>query len=158
MEGILPKQSDIDPSGGSPRVIGIDEEPAEAVLSILATGTARSLLGELYHQPTTLSALADRTDNSVQNATYHVNRLADVGLVEVIDTWYSERGREMDVYAPTNDPLVLVGGNWASESESEGGTGTDSQSDSPNPARGEVATGGVSELDDLGTLLDSFAD
>ena len=30
--------------------------------------------------------------------------------MEVIETWYSEQGREMDVYAPTNSALALFAG------------------------------------------------
>ena len=31
--------------------------------------------------------------------------------MDVVDTWYSSRGNEMKVYAPTNEPLVLVAGD-----------------------------------------------
>ena len=34
----------------------------------------------------------------------------DHNVVTVVDSWYSEKGRDMDVYAPAGDPLVLVAG------------------------------------------------
>ncbi|NIU66678.1 MAG: ArsR family transcriptional regulator, partial [Actinobacteria bacterium] len=45
-----------------------------------------------------------------QNAQYHLGRLEDAGAVEVVDTVYSEKGREMKVYAPADEPLVVVAG------------------------------------------------
>jgi hypothetical protein len=42
--------------------------------------------------------------------------MREAGLVEVIDTIYSEKGREMKVYAPADRPLVMfAGGESASE-------------------------------------------
>lgn len=115
MTQLLPQRSEVDVGDRPARVVSIDESAADAVFSILSTQTARAMLVELYREPTTLSALADRTDISVQNATYHLDRLQNSGLVEVVDTWYSARGREMDVYAPTSDPLLLVAGDVDSD-------------------------------------------
>lgn len=117
MTGLLPLRSEVDVGDRPPRMVGIDEETADAMFSVLSTQTARALLVELYRQPATLSEVADRTDISLQNATYHMNRLMDSGLVEVVDTWYSERGKAMDVYAPTSEPLVLVAGTVDSDAD-----------------------------------------
>lgn len=93
-----------------PRVIGVDSDDADDLLSALSSGTARKLLAELHEEPTTPAALADRAGTSVQNAQYHLGKLADAGLIEVVDTCYSEKGREMKVYAPTDRPLVVFAG------------------------------------------------
>jgi len=81
------------------------------VFSVLSSEVARSILGELYRSPTTQSDLADRLDTSIQNVNYHLDNLAEAGLVTVVDEWYSEKGTEMDVYAPAGEPLVLIAGN-----------------------------------------------
>lgn len=122
MTQLLPQRSEVEVDDRSSRMIGVDEAAADAVFSILSTGTARAMLVELYREPTTLSTLADRTDISVQNATYHLDRLQESGLVEVVDTWYSARGREMDVYAPTSDPLLLVAGDVDDDVDTRGRT------------------------------------
>ena len=93
-----------------PRVIGVDSDDADDLLSALSSGTARKLLAELHEEPTTPSNLAERADTSVQNAQYHLGKLADAGLIEVVDTIYSEKGREMKVYAPTDRPLIVFAG------------------------------------------------
>nr|WP_276275827.1 helix-turn-helix domain-containing protein [Halomicroarcula sp. SYNS111] len=55
--------------------------------------------------------MADRVDTSLQNAQYHLKKLKKAGAVEIVDTAYSEKGREMDVYAPANQPLVICAGD-----------------------------------------------
>ncbi|WP_435063502.1 helix-turn-helix domain-containing protein [Halobaculum sp. EA56] len=93
-----------------PRVIGVDGDDADAVLAALSSDTARSILAALHDSPGPASDVADRVDTSLQNAQYHLKRLRDAGVVEVTGTVYSEKGREMDVYAPADGPLVLVAG------------------------------------------------
>jgi DNA-binding transcriptional ArsR family regulator len=111
MSGLLPSPSDAEPPEGEPRVIGVDESDAEALLSALSADTARSLLAEVHDDPGTPSELADRADTSLQNAQYHIEKLADADLIEVIDTRYSEKGREMNVYGARDAPVVLFAGS-----------------------------------------------
>lgn len=60
--------------------------------------------------PATPSELSDRTDESLQTVSYHLGKLEDAGLIHVADTRYSNQGREMAIYAPPDDPvLVFVG-------------------------------------------------
>ena len=80
------------------------------MLEALSSDTAREILSTLYDEPTTASELADAVDTSIQNARYHLEKLQDADLIEPVDTWYSSRGTEMTVYAPTNEPLVLAAG------------------------------------------------
>jgi DNA-binding transcriptional ArsR family regulator len=112
MADLLP--SSPDPSagdGGDPRVIGVDSDDADDLLDALQSETARDLLGVLYDEPATPSGLAEEVDTSIQNVRYHLDKLADADLVEVADTIYSEKGREMKVYAPAAKPLVVFAGN-----------------------------------------------
>ncbi|MFB6228901.1 MAG: ArsR/SmtB family transcription factor [Halobacteriales archaeon] len=94
-----------------PRVIGLDSEDADDLLAAMSSETARRLLSSLHDSPATPSELADRIDTSIQNAQYHLEKLEDAGAIEVADTVYSEKGREMSVYAPADEPLVVVAGD-----------------------------------------------
>lgn len=94
-----------------PDVIAIDDEAVNDVFSALSSATARSILTTLYVQPRTASDLADEVDTSLQNVNYHLSNLDDSGLIEIVDTWYSDQGREMKVYTPTNRALVLFAGD-----------------------------------------------
>jgi len=111
MADLLPSTSDATPSeDAEPRVVGVDSDAADDVLAALSSETARELLGALHEDPATPSELADAVDTSLQNTQYHLGNLEDADVVEVADTIYSEKGREMKVYAPADQPLVLFAG------------------------------------------------
>jgi len=94
----------------TPRLVELDDEAAEAVFAALSAETARAILGRLYDGPGTATDVAEAADTSLQNARYHLEKLQAADLVEAVDTWYSSRGTEMTVYAPTNEPLVVAAG------------------------------------------------
>ncbi|MFB6109340.1 MAG: ArsR/SmtB family transcription factor [Halodesulfurarchaeum sp.] len=98
-----------------PRVLSLDGADAEEVFEALSSGTRRRMLERLYEAPSTPSELAETTDTSLQNVHYHLEKLADVDLIEPVGTRYSEKGAEMSVFGPTSEPLVIVEG----ESERE---------------------------------------
>jgi|GEM_PF-770873 len=93
-----------------PRLVDLDEETADEVFEALAASTTRKIFLSLHEQPQTASDLAELTDTSVQNVQYHLQKLQDADLISVVDTWYSERGSEMEVYAPDDESLVLYAG------------------------------------------------
>ena len=111
MADLLPSTSDASAAeDAEPRVVGVDSEDADDVLAALSSATARQLLSALHEDPATPSELADAVDTSLQNTQYHLGKLEDAEVVEVVDTVYSEKGREMKVYAPADQPLVLFAG------------------------------------------------
>jgi DNA-binding transcriptional ArsR family regulator len=111
MSGIFPikRSVELDENRGA-RLVDIDESVADEVFEALSSGTTRQIFKRLHESPQTASDLAEATETSLQNVQYHLEKLSDVELVEVADTWYSERGTEMKVYAPTDDALVLFAG------------------------------------------------
>lgn len=113
---LLPSSPDTTTEDTEPRVVGVDDENADALLSALSSGTARALLSACHDNPAPPSDLADEVDTSLQNAQYHLKKLEDAGAVEVVDTAYSAKGREMDVYAPADQPLVILAGEEENKS------------------------------------------
>jgi len=107
MADLLPGRRD-DDRPDAPRVVGIDGDDADEVLSALSAGTAREILSSLHEEPATASEIADRVDTTLQNTQYHLDSLTDAGLVVEADTVYSEKGREMTVYGPADRALVVV--------------------------------------------------
>jgi DNA-binding transcriptional ArsR family regulator len=110
MSGLFPLRGTVDLDDREPRLVGLDEEVADEVFEALSSTTTRRIFDSLHAEPHTASELAEATDTSVQNVQYHLEKLQSADLVEVVDTWYSERGTEMKVYAPTNESLVLFAG------------------------------------------------
>lgn len=103
-------KSDVDSDPG-PEIIDLGDRPPDDLLGAFNSSTARALLQQLRASPTYPSELAEEIDTSVQNVHYHLTKLEEADAVEAVDTVYSEKGREMTVYAPTADPLVLVSGS-----------------------------------------------
>lgn len=99
-----------------PAVLAIDDAEADEIFAALSSTTARSILAVLFEKPRTASELADEVDTSVQNVSYHLDNLEESDLVEVVETWYSDQGKEMKVYAPANEALVLFAGDGISRS------------------------------------------
>ncbi|QLH82548.1 ArsR/SmtB family transcription factor [Halosimplex pelagicum] len=107
---IFPLRSEPDVDDREPKLVDLAEADAEEVFDALGSETARSLLLELHDEPRPASELAEAVDTSVQNAQYHLTKLVAADLVEGVDTWYSESGSEMTVYAPADESLVLFAG------------------------------------------------
>jgi DNA-binding transcriptional ArsR family regulator len=107
--GLLPSEPDVSSDAGT-RVVSVDSDDADDLLSALSSGTARRILARLHEDPAPPSRVADQVDTSLQNVQYHLERLEDAGAVEVAGTAYSEKGREMNLYAPADQPLVIFAG------------------------------------------------
>jgi DNA-binding transcriptional ArsR family regulator len=110
MSSLFPLRGSVEHEQREPRLVELDEDTADEVFETLAARTTREIFLELHREPQTASDIADATDTSVQNAQYHLEKLGEADLIEVVDTWYSERGTEMNVYAPTDESLVLFAG------------------------------------------------
>lgn len=90
------------------RVLSMTDTESDDVLAALSSETGRRALRTLYEEPQTPSEVAESVDTSLQNVHYHLTNLSEAGLIEPVDTVYSEKGNEMTVYAPASDPLVFV--------------------------------------------------
>ncbi|SER18080.1 ArsR/SmtB family transcription factor [Natrinema salaciae] len=108
MARLFPFRSDTATEEGQPRVVDLEGEDADAVFGALSSTTAREIYSRLDDEPGTPSDVAEAIDSSIQNVRYHLEKLENAGLVEVVDTWYSSRGNEMSVYATTDGPLIVT--------------------------------------------------
>ncbi|MFC7255110.1 ArsR/SmtB family transcription factor [Haloplanus litoreus] len=118
MSGLLPSQLEDDVSAegeGELRVLSLTDDDAEDLIGSISSETARSILAALEDRPATASELAETVSTSLQNVRHHLGNLEEAGLVEVADTRYSVKGREMKVYAPTQDSLVVCVGSDANK-------------------------------------------
>lgn len=110
MKRLLPLKSTPEPTDEGATVLSISEEAADEVFETLSSTTARQILTLLYEKPRPASELADNTETTVQNVRYHLENLQEADLISVVDTWYSEKGTEMNVYGPTDAAVVLTAG------------------------------------------------
>lgn len=98
-------------SGDGTEIVDINEQGAGDIFETLASDTTRDVLTAIYNQSGTASEVAEHVDTSLQNVKYHLDKLQEAELIEVADTWYSEQGNEMKVYAPTNESIVVLAGD-----------------------------------------------
>jgi DNA-binding transcriptional ArsR family regulator len=82
----------------------------------LGSTKARRIFNLLQSETLPPPDIANELDLSSQTVHYHLGRLVDADLVSVVGHGYSEKGKEMDIYAADHDPLVVA---------STSGSGTD---------------------------------
>ncbi|KDE57484.1 transcriptional regulator [Halostagnicola sp. A56] len=90
-----------------PAVLSLDDAATRDVIEALSSETAYEIFRLLNETPATPSRIADQLDQSVQNVHYHLEKLESAGVIEVTDTCYSEKGREMSVFVVSEDPTLL---------------------------------------------------
>lgn len=99
------------------QTLDLTGEEADTIFDALSSQTSRGVFEHLYECPSTPSELADELDTSTQNVHYHLGKLKAADLIESVETVYSSRGVEIDVYAPTNEAIVLVTGTESRTSQ-----------------------------------------
>jgi DNA-binding transcriptional ArsR family regulator len=108
MPRLLPTQTDATVERtDSPTVLSLDDDGTRDVIEALSSETAYEIFRLLNETPATAARIADRLDQSIQNVHYHLSNLESAGVIEVTDTCYSEKGREMSVYVVSKDPTLL---------------------------------------------------
>ena len=136
--GMFPHRPPVDEPDRETRVVTLDTDEAASLCGSLASETATDILARLFEEPMTASDLAERVDTSLQNAHYHLERLRDSDLIRVVDTWYSSRGVEMNVYAPTYDEFVIVPSAVDdADGRPEGDAAVDPEDDAADPDRAD---------------------
>lgn len=89
------------------RTLDIDGEETERILTALSTASARQILSVLEDRPATASELADATDLTPQNVSYHLGKLDDADLVDTAGT-RGTGGHEATVYTATRQVVIAT--------------------------------------------------
>lgn len=107
MTSAFPVRTHVDYTPSEQTQLTIADDSQSEAFQALSSATAQSILGTLHDRPKPASEIAETVGTSVQNAQYHVAQLEENGFVESVDTWYSPKGTEMTVYAPTAQEFVV---------------------------------------------------
>ncbi|HOP66323.1 MAG TPA: helix-turn-helix domain-containing protein [Methanoregulaceae archaeon] len=83
------------------------DEKAQKIGKAISSQTANDILHILREGPRTASDLCGAMDMPMGTVKYHIENLLDAGLLEVRETRYSVKGREIKVYA-LKDQLLIV--------------------------------------------------
>lgn len=83
------------------------DERAQKIGRAISSQTANDILQLISDEPRTASDLTDTLHIPMSTVKYHLDNLLSAGLLEVRETRYSVKGREIKVYAVRNQ-LVIV--------------------------------------------------
>jgi len=84
------------------------DERAQRIAKAMASQTASDILSALRDAPLSAAEIADRLSIPLTTLKYHVENLADAGLIEVVRTKWSSKGREMKVYGLTSRLIIVT--------------------------------------------------
>ena len=94
-----------------PKLLCLDDDQTEEVLRRLSSESSQAVFRAVTEEPMAAAEVAEALDMSVQNASYHLDNLESAGLIEVLDIHYSEKGQEVDIYGPPEEPLCSFWGH-----------------------------------------------
>jgi len=83
------------------------DERAQKIGKAISSQTANDILHILSQGPKTASDLTELLHIPMGTLKYHIDNLLEVGLIEIAETRYSIKGREVKVYR-LKDQLVIV--------------------------------------------------
>jgi len=84
------------------------DERAQKIARAMASQTANAIIQAFSSGPMTSSEVARKMKIPITTATYHIDNLLEAGLLEVVDTRWSEKGREVKVYGLTDQVLIIA--------------------------------------------------
>jgi DNA-binding transcriptional ArsR family regulator len=84
------------------------DERAQKISKAMASQTASDILQLLAEGQKSLTEITDRLDIPLTTAKYHIENLLEAGLIIVAETKYSVKGREIKIYAVTNQLLIVA--------------------------------------------------
>ena len=84
------------------------DERAQKISKAMASQTASDILQLLAEDKQSLTEITDRLDIPLTTAKYHIENLLEAGLITVAEIKYSVKGREIKIYAVTNQLLIVA--------------------------------------------------
>lgn len=83
------------------------DERAKKIGKAMASSTASDVLSALSEDELTLSELSERLGQPITTLKYQIENLLDAGLVDIVRTRYSEKGRVVKVYGVRQQVVIM---------------------------------------------------
>ncbi|MCZ7385185.1 MAG: winged helix-turn-helix domain-containing protein [Candidatus Methanoperedens sp.] len=83
-------------------------EESKKITQVISNDTARQIIELLADAPLSASDIAERLQAPLTTVTYNLENLESVGLIKVEKIKYSEKGREVKIFAPVRKLIVVV--------------------------------------------------
>ncbi len=86
------------------------DERAKKIGKAMASNTASDVLSTLSEDELTLSELSERLGQPITTLKYQIENLLDAGLVDIVRTRYSEKGRVVKIYGLRQQVVIMSSG------------------------------------------------
>ncbi len=83
-------------------------EESKKITQVISNDTARQIIELLADAPLSASDISERLKAPLTTVTYNLENLESVGLIKVEKIKYSEKGREVKIFAPVRKLIVVV--------------------------------------------------
>ncbi|CAG0949143.1 hypothetical protein METP3_00089 [Methanosarcinales archaeon] len=83
-------------------------EESKKITQVISNDTARQIIELLADAPLSASDIAQSLHAPLTTIAYNLENLESVGLIKVDKIKYSEKGREVRIYAPVRKLIILV--------------------------------------------------
>jgi predicted transcriptional regulator len=100
-------ENDANPGEEKLLILPLGEE-SKKITQVISNDTARQVIELLADAPLSASDIAERLHSPISTIVYNLENLESVGLIRVEKIKYSEKGREVKIYAPVRKLIVVV--------------------------------------------------
>lgn len=104
-----PDRDDNDTADSSEKLLVLPlGEESKKITQVITNDTARQIMQLLAEHSMSVSDIASQLNVPLTTIKYNIENLVDVGLAKVERIKYSEKGRQVKVYAPVRKLIVVV--------------------------------------------------
>lgn len=89
-------------------ILPLNDKNSKKITQIISSDTARNILEAVASEPLSASEIAEKLGIPLSTVQYNLDKLNDAGLVKVERTKYSEKMKEVKIYAPQRKFVVIV--------------------------------------------------
>jgi len=84
------------------------DKKSEKLAKAMSSRTANSILQSIAASPKTSSQLSDEIGTPMSTLSYHLDNLTNAGIIEVVKTKWSPKGREVKVYGLKQQVVIIA--------------------------------------------------
>ena len=89
-------------------ILPLNDKNSKKISQIISNDTARNILEAIASEPLSTSELAEKLRIPLSTVQYNLDKLNNAGLAKVERTKYSEKMKEVKIYAPQRKFVVIV--------------------------------------------------
>ncbi len=89
-------------------ILPLNDKSSKKISQVISNDTARAILGVLSDEPLSISDIAETLGIPLTTVQYNIEKLMDAGLVKVERTKWSEKFKEVKIYAPQKKLVVIL--------------------------------------------------